>query len=336
MSLRIRRIVRGVAVSFVTLIVLLSAFTAWLMHGAVRSLPRSSFEAPSPSYHTWEDVFARSPRVELHSLDTGEVHVARSKMLQPRDAARYPGEPEPLHVFAHLIRHPTRGDFLVDSGLDATFARARYGNIRTPAAIVLSLVLDAPYTQHPGEDIGAQLARIAGAKPLKVNAVFFTHLHMDHTAGLSVLDPSVKLIVGRREGDDFAQRFGYGQLAPSAQLVELDFRNAQKMPLLGPAIDVFGDGSCWALSTPGHSLGHVSFVVNATDGPVLLTGDASHFRWAFEHDAAPSSPSEHDEAAARESLARLRAFAAAFPRVLVFTGHEAPRGERVSSRRPTP
>jgi glyoxylase-like metal-dependent hydrolase (beta-lactamase superfamily II) len=325
MSSHIRRIVRGAAISLTTLVVFLVAFTVWLLHGAVRSLPRSSYDAPKASYQTWEDVFSRAPKLELHSLDTGEVHVARIKMLQPRDAARYPGEVDPLHVFAHLIRHPTRGDFLVDSGLDATFAHARYGNIRTPAAIVLSLVLDAPYSQNPGQDIGAQLARIQGAKPVDVKAVFFTHLHMDHTAGLSVLRPNVELVVGRHEADDFAQRFGYGHVRPSAHLVELDFRNAEKMPFLGPSIDVFGDGSCWAVSTPGHSLGHVSFVVNATEGPVLLTGDASHFRWAFEHDAPPSSPSAAEETTARESLARLRAFAAAFPRVVVFTGHEAPR-----------
>jgi N-acyl homoserine lactone hydrolase len=325
MSARTHRIIRGVAIALLTLVVFIAAFAVWLVHGAVRSLPRAAYDAPKAGYHTWEDVFARAPKVELQSLDTGEVHVARSKMLQKRDAASYPGEADPLHVFAHLIRHPTRGDFLVDSGLDATFARARYGNIRTPAAIVLSLVLDAPYSQNPGEDIGAQLARIAGAKPIDVKAVFFTHLHMDHTAGLSALGPGVELIVGRREGDDFAQRFGYGHVPPSAHLVELDFRSAEAMPFFGPSIDLFGDGSVWALATPGHSRGHVSFVVNATDGPVLLTGDASHFRWAFEHDAAPSSPSEAEEATARASLARLRAFAAAFPRVVVFTGHEAPR-----------
>lgn len=106
-------------------------------------------------------------------------------------------------------------------------------------------------------------------------------------------------------------------------LAELDFSTAADMPWLGPSIDIFGDGSFWAIATPGHSRGHVSFLIVTSDGPVLLTGDAPHSGWAWEHGVGPSGT---DPVAAQASLDRLRAFAAAYPEVRVHTGHEGPSG----------
>jgi glyoxylase-like metal-dependent hydrolase (beta-lactamase superfamily II) len=298
---------------------------AWLSltRGSVRRLPRRAWPVPPPSATSWQEVLARPPIVELYSLDTGEVHVARKKMLAQHHplTAGYVEEPTPLHVFAHLIRHPTKGEILVDSGLDASFTTHAYGNIQWPTRSVLALLYQAPYTQAPGQDLAAQLARLE-AHP---RAVFLTHLHMDHTAGLPALDAATEIVTGAGEADDPVQLFGYGHLDRATHLDELDFTAAPELPPLGRALDLFGDGSVWAIATPGHTRGHVSFLVNAKGGPVLLTGDASHFRWAFEHDVGPSGTSGQDDAIAQATLDRLRAFAAAHPEVTVFTGHEAPR-----------
>jgi glyoxylase-like metal-dependent hydrolase (beta-lactamase superfamily II) len=102
----------------------------------------------------------------------------------------------------------------------------------------------------------------------------------------------------------------------------IDFSQAPEMPPLGRALDLLGDGSLWAIATPGHSAGHVTYLVNAETGPVLLVGDASHTAWGFAHDVAPGKVV--DAAAARASLARLRAFTTQFPQVRVVYGHEMP------------
>ena len=52
------------------------------------------------------------------------------------------------------------------------------------------------------------------------------------------------------------------------------------MAPLGPSVDLFGDGSLWAISVPGHTDDDVAYLINGPE-PVLLTGDASHFAWAF-------------------------------------------------------
>lgn len=310
---------RGVALGLLVVVLCFFAFT----RGSARSHPRARWALPEPSarFSRWEEVFARGGRVELRSLDTGAVHVSRRSMLRREHPAVASFRDErPLRVYAHLLRHPTRGDVLVDTGLDRSFARDRYGNLQRPSRWLLALLMDAPYTQRPGEEVEAQLARL-GARP---RVAFFTHLHMDHTAGLPSLPRDLALVTGPGEALDEVQRFGFGHLAEGAVLHELDFRGAPELAPLGPALDLLGDGSVWAISTPGHSPGHLSFVVNSTEGPVLLTGDASHFAWGFEHGVGPYTPSAGTREEAQRSLERLRAFARAYPQARVFFGHEAP------------
>jgi N-acyl homoserine lactone hydrolase len=289
-----------------------------LVHGNARCRDRVPYEVSAPSFRSWDEVLQRAPRVALHSLDTGAVHVAHAQMLGKDHplAAQMPEQPHPLRVYAHLVRHPLRGDVLIDSGLDASFATDRYGNLPRPARWLIALLLDAPYTQDPGQDLLTQLDRLQ-ARP---HTVFFTHLHMDHTAGLPALPDTIRLVTGRSEADDSVQIFGFDHLPAGAPLHELDFRTAPDLPPLGPSLDLLGDGSLWAISTPGHSRGHVSFLV-MSDPPTLLVGDASHFVWAFARGVGPAGT---DERTAQESLDRLRAFAEQFPEVQVWTGHEGP------------
>jgi glyoxylase-like metal-dependent hydrolase (beta-lactamase superfamily II) len=86
-------------------------------------------------------------------------------------------------------------------------------------------------------------------------------------------------------------------------------------------VDVFGDGSVFALSVPGHTRGSVAFLVRTTHGPVLLTGDTSHTRWGWEHDVEPGSASA-DRSRNRISLLELEALVARHPQVQVRLGHQ--------------
>lgn len=156
-----------------------------------------------------------------------------------------------------------------------------------------------------------------------LRGVFFTHLHLDHTAGVPGLPHDVPYVAGRGSLDD-AYESGMmahiDHLRGVSQLEEIDFSAARELAPLGKAVDLLGDGSLWAIHTPGHSRGHVSYLVNATSGPVLLIGDASHTRWGFEHGVAPGKVT--DAAASRASLERIAAFARAYPRVKLVFGHE--------------
>jgi N-acyl homoserine lactone hydrolase len=74
-------------------------------------------------------------------------------------------------------------------------------------------------------------------------------------------------------GNDYFRRFN--------NLNQFDFSKAQIMEPLGPALDIFGDGSLWAVSYPGNKESHVSYLINAEQGPVLIIGDPSLVKYGI-------------------------------------------------------
>jgi hypothetical protein len=66
----------------------------------------------------------------------------------------------------------------------------------------------------------------------------------------------------------------------------------------------------------------MAFLINGAS-PVLLTGDASHFAWAFKNGVGPRGWNDAGTARGRVSLERLRAFASAYPRLRLIYGHDA-------------
>jgi N-acyl homoserine lactone hydrolase len=93
--------------------------------------PTAKFAAPAPSAATWDEVLAHPSDVAVETLTTGEVEVSRSLLLNLEDRATAGMKDDSVWVpvLAHLIRHPTKGDMLVDTGLDHTFATSGHGNV---------------------------------------------------------------------------------------------------------------------------------------------------------------------------------------------------------------
>ena len=110
-------------------------------------------------------------------------------------------------------------------------------------------------------------------------------------------------------------------------MIELfDFSQQAAMAPVGPAIDIFGDGTLWAISTPGHSPDHVSYLVNGRGDPLLIVGDASMTEYGFAHDIAPGRVENRQQA--DRSFEQLRAFSAEFPQVRLVFGHDLPKALR--------
>jgi len=311
--------------SFLRLFVRFSAFVVILALLAVGFLLRDGFgrwqTSPYPiakaSAHSWDEVFAHPSTVTVETLVTGTIDMNRCDNLdQGNPAAASCQSPAPLEDLVHVVRHQS-GVYLIDSGLAARFADAPpYGNY-SPAMRLFTRMLGVRNGQHPRQDT-AQALRERG---LQARAVFFTHLHPDHTSGAADLPADVDLVFGKNEAG-FLARVGVGShFAGKSHLQTLDYASVPPMPPLGPAVDLLGDGSLWAISTPGHTPDHSSYLVN-TDPPTLLLGDASHFAWAFEQNVAPRAWTSADGARAIESLASLRRFAARYPRVRIVYGHE--------------
>ncbi|MCR9142318.1 MAG: MBL fold metallo-hydrolase [bacterium] len=267
----------------------------------------------------WTRILKQKPQIRFQILHTGRVKVPRSGMLNldHENLKGQAGDGEIfVDVYAYRICHTSRGCWLIDSGLDSSFRTGRGGNV--------SGLMAGDYIkgseQSEGQDIRAQLDRL-GDKPTPIQGVFFTHLHGDHTSGVPALPKDIRFIAGKDEAYiNYYLLYYSDHLAGVQRLEEIDFTNAPVSSPLGRVVDLFGDGSFWAISTPGHSNGHVSYLLMTTDGPVLLTGDASHTRRGFEMGVEPGWTWNREKM--RASLEQLIAFARKYPLVRVIFGHE--------------
>jgi N-acyl homoserine lactone hydrolase len=262
--------------------------------------------------------------VELETVTSGVWAVAREKLINldnpiARRAGLKPGL-EPIEVDFHVLRHPTRGRYLVDTGAERALRD------RPSQAAVRGLV--AAYlhfgTMKVVAPLGDWLATHEEGGPIR--GVFLTHLHPDHISGMVDVPASAVVYTGP---DEISTRLGHNLLLQAVNDRALVGKpTVEEWPFAPDAsgrfagvVDIFGDGQVWALWVPGHTHGSTAFVVRTPRGPVLLTGDACHTRWGWEHGVEPGALSD-DILASRVSLERLRALAAEHPSLDVRPGHQ--------------
>ena len=260
--------------------------------------------------------------IELETIASCDWEVDRSGLInlnhpRAKEAGLEEG-PEPIQVFFHVLRHPTEGTFLVDTGVEKAL-RDDPERAATQGLVAKLLHVERMTFLMP---LGDWLAK----EPAPPAGVFLTHLHVDHVSGVPDLPATVPLYAGA--GETEARRLQNLVVAPNINRALAGKGAIREWPVsadpakrFAGAVDIFGDGSVWALSVPGHTHGSTAYLVRSTQGPVLLTGDASHTRWGWEHDVEPGTFSDEKPGDAA-SLAALRAFVAAHPEIEVRFGHQ--------------
>jgi N-acyl homoserine lactone hydrolase len=235
-----------------------------------------------------------------------------------------------------VIRHPREGPILVDTGLHPDALASLRGDFGRLMGVMFRTLRPA------GDPFAEQLAQ-AGIDAADVGRVVMTHLHVDHTSGMRAL-PNAEFVIGAREWRAATGRRGHlkgyapHHLPPAQRVRQVDF-DADGSPH-GPfssTIDLLGDGTIRLLSTPGHSPGHLSLLVEIDGPPVLIVGDALYTLRNLEHDLLPFSVAGDEQYLA--SMGELRAYAAAHPEALLVPTHDdqawrrlGPAGAPVSDR----
>jgi len=248
---------------------------------------RKPFPLPAPAVNSWDDALSNPGDITIEVIETGELHISNHLFLNMKhpNAKGLKKEKITVPVYCYLIRHAIYGNYLVDAGLDRSFQENQHGNIRGP---LRKLFWPLKSYQKKGQDIGSQIKE----KNVDLKGVFFTHLHSDHISGMQHLPKNLCFVIGN-------------------------------LPPLGRCADIFGDSSFWAIHTPGHRKGHVSFLVNGKENAVLLTGDACDIKLGFDHSVGPGFGS-YDITEAQKSLERIREFTDQYSQINVFFGHEIP------------
>jgi N-acyl homoserine lactone hydrolase len=311
---------KGFGIAAAILILAAGALIAYLVRGGFRQFEIAPYPVPPAAFTNWNDTLAHPSDISLITFQTGVVHMDACLNLDPASPMQAECEhtPRDLAVLVHWVHHPQFGDFLVDTGFDDSFAKhPPYGNYNE-AMSLFNWINGVTNRQEPGEDLASQLAR----RKVHPKAVFFTHLHPDHTGGVPALGPETQFVFGKSEASFLARAAVANHFSGNAKCFSIDLSAGPRIAPLGSSVDVFGDGSFWAISAPGHTDDDLAFLINGAT-PVLLTGDASHFAWAFKNGVAPRGWDKTGTARGYVSLEQLRAFAKAYPNVKLIYGHEA-------------
>jgi N-acyl homoserine lactone hydrolase len=174
---------------------------------------------------------------------------------------------------------------LVDTGLNPAA-------VADPAAYYERPDVFAVATLEQEQSIAEQLDVASLSK------VVLTHLHWDHVGGLSLIPPSVPLVIQRSEweaGHDDAA------IARNFFLTRDYVGQEREVELVDGDYDLLGDGSVELLLTPGHTPGHQSLRI----GKLVLGIDVAHFASGFDDYRFPIFADDHEQQA--RSAERLRA-----------------------------
>lgn len=184
-----------------------------------------------------------------------------------------------------LIDHPSKGKILFDTGYSNHFfdATASY-----PEKLYRDLT---PVTLGEGQS-AAQKLKMMGIDPSEINYIILSHFHADHVSG--ILDfPRAKFIFidqAYKEVENLRRllRLKAGFLK---SLMPSDFEsrssplNLHQRPsdirMLEPftwKVDIFGDGSVFGVSLPGHVVGHMGIYLETDSGKFLFAGDSCWYR----------------------------------------------------------
>ena len=218
---------------------------------------------------------------------------------------------EPIDLFVYVLRHPEQGTFIIDSGVSALFLEPD-GNPNLSGIVSSAMGMEKLEVL----ETTASIADTVGG----VDGVFLTHIHIDHIMGLNDLPADTAVYIGPGDASAKAGLNALTQgttdrlLGTQNQLREWPYGNAK-------ILDIFGDGSVFAIHSPGHTPGATAYLVNSVDGAHLMLGDATHTRWGWENGVEPGSYSA-DIPTSAESLAWLKELSAQVPAMTVHPGHQ--------------
>ena len=272
------------------------------------------FKIKKSSLMSWSEIFQNPRDLTLDSIKTGTVNINRRGTINPEHpGAGYIGdEVLTVPIMSHLVHHGELGNFLLDAGLDKLYSYDSYGGIKGEFA--------DEFFQEKNENIKFQV----DIRNIYLNGVFLSHFHADHIAGIRELPKNILYLIGKGEIEQYQPEIYDKFLKGVETIYEVDFSKLREISPLGRCADILGDGSILAVSTPGHTPGHISYLLNGLNGPIFLTMDACFIQDNLKLKIAPSDYT-WDIKMAQKTLDKIIEFSEDYPNVMMLCGHECPK-----------
>lgn len=269
-----------------------------------------------------EAVLDTQGDLELETINSADWRVDLSGLLNLENpkaiAAGLRNKEEPIQIFAHVVHHPKFGYFLIDTGVSEKV-------LKNPEAAGISwLMRQGMHLEKM--TLHRSTANIIQSLPQALSGVWLTHLHIDHITGMPDIAANVPVYAGPQETEEkywmnmFVRTTTDRLLENKSPLQIWQFKPDPVHRFEG-VIDIFGDGSAFAIHVPGHTAGSIAYVLRTKQGAVLLTGDTSHTRWGWDNGVEPGDFTRHHPNNLA-SLNKLKALVARHPGMQVRLGHQ--------------
>ena len=258
--------------------------------------------------------------IELETINSADWSISLAGLLNLNSpAAKQAGvteRDEPIHIYAHLLKHPQHGNFLVDTGVSSKL-------VDDPGKEGLNWMIQK--AMHI-DRLHINKSTAAILQDITLSGIFFSHLHIDHIAGMPDIANDTPLYIGPSESTQtsFKNMFVQGatnQLLKDKQPLQEWTFQADSQNRFEGIVDVFEDGSLFAISVSGHTAGSTAYLIRTTHGPVLLSGDTCITRWGWDHTVEPGDFTE-DNARNLQNLKRLKDLVTRHPQIEVRLGHQ--------------
>ncbi|CAN5407994.1 N-acyl homoserine lactonase family protein [soil metagenome] len=205
--------------------------------------------------------------IRLYTLNCGTLDIHDFASFS--DNNFYAHKPRQLVNGCYLIKHP-KGWLLWDLGVGDQYVghkteEKKYGvTITVPVTMI------------------AQLKEL-GLTPKDIHYVAISHAHFDHV-GNAHLFPGATWLIQDAEYQAMQQE----KLPTAVNKSTVQILKPFTKVLLRGDYDVFADGLVRIISTPGHTTGHQSLVLQLPhSGTVILSGDLYHARESYTHKLVP-------------------------------------------------
>ena len=193
-----------------------------------------------------------------------------------------------------LIRHPTQGNILFDTGYSNQFHQeTKHFPEKLYSMITPVRVSDC--------DLAVTKLRLSGIDPEDIHHIILSHFHADHMAALSdfprakihYMDECLSSLLRLSRFGQVRQGFLRGLLPDNFEKRSMPFKKSDftHTSVMGnsfeEAYDFFGDGLILGVSLPGHVKGQLGLYI-AGERPVFLVSDACWLSKAYRENLLPS------------------------------------------------
>ena len=274
------------------------------------------FNNKTKSFKSWYDILNNCDvNVTLKSIVTGSVLLNFKGAINPNHPFVGLLDDDYFYapVLAHILSHEKYGDFLIDAGLDKSYYKNKYGLFKGS----LLQKYGSEFKQKLNQDTEYYIKK----HDINLSGIFLTHLHMDHISAIRDLD-DIPVYFSNKEKSMDIKPYYYAQYFKDISTINiLNIDNTIETPILGKCINIFNDNSFWAIDTPGHTPGHLSYLVNSKEETILLTGDACY---VYDNIKLKIAPSDYmwNIPKAQKSLEKLLKFNDKYKLTKIIPGHD--------------